>query len=332
MGFNEALRPFWHPVLRSEELPKNKPVQAKLLDELIVLYRTRDEVVCFPDLCIHRGSALSLGSIKGENLECPYHGFQFAPDGRCVLIPSLEPDQTIPPKARVVRYGAKEAYGVIWVALEEPHTDVFDFPEYTDSAYRTTLVTDVWQANAARVIENNYDYTHLAFLHAPMLGLRGDDQVRPAEPSPGRRGWEIIAMPADVLEPNYAQSHQPIEPMRVPVRYYSRMIMPLTSHTYKVGMDQNGKETSNVYLFPFAASPMSETETRIFVWVSRNYSLDWPDEEFGFLMSHILEGDKAVVENQRPNLIPTDLREEFFLSNESHHVEYRKWLKELGIE
>ena len=27
----EALKPFWHPVLESDELPANKPVQAKLL-------------------------------------------------------------------------------------------------------------------------------------------------------------------------------------------------------------------------------------------------------------------------------------------------------------
>ena len=331
MGFIDALKPFWHPVLREEELPEGKPVQAKLLDELVVLYRNGDEIVCFQDLCIHRGAALSLGKLQGENLECPYHGFQYAPNGRCVRIPSLSPDQPIPEKARVVKYRAKEIYGAVWVALEEPKAEIFDFPEYSDSAYRSVLCTHDWKANAARVIENNYDYTHIAFLHNAVLGLKGDDQVREGGPAPARDGWETVPMVADTSEPNYAHSHQPVGPARITRRYFSKIVMPLTSHTLSKGLD-DGKETSDVYMFPFVASPISENETRTFVWVARNFALDWPDSESAFMFDHIIQGDVEVVENQHPKLLPTDLRKEVFLASEAHQVDYRRWLRELGVD
>ena len=330
MGFIEALKPFWHPVLISTEL-EDEPVKARLLNEQIVLYRTSQGVVALQDLCIHRGAALSLGKLQGDYIECPYHGFQYAPDGRCVLIPSLGPDHPIPEKARVVRYHAQERYGVIYVALEEPVTDIFGYPEYDDPGYRTTVWTRDFEAGATRVLENNYDYTHLAFIHAPILAVRSDDLTMPPLPPPKREGYEIVMDPLVVHEPNYAHTHQPVGPARVPIKYYSRTIMPLTSHTKTVRVD-DGVEGSDAMVFVLVPSPISETESRTFVWLSRNYSLDWPDSEVDFIFQRILSQDIDTVQSQVPKRVPTDLRKELFLPHETHHVEYRRWLRELGVD
>ena len=101
------LRHYWHPVATSDELGK-KPLGACLLDERIVLWRCGERVVAFRDLCIHRGSALSLGWVEDGNLACAYHGWTYAPDGACVRIPSLPAERSIPQKARVVVYRAQE--------------------------------------------------------------------------------------------------------------------------------------------------------------------------------------------------------------------------------
>jgi phenylpropionate dioxygenase-like ring-hydroxylating dioxygenase large terminal subunit len=55
-----SLRHYWHPAATSAEL-KDQPLAATLLDERIVLWRAGGRAVAFKDLCIHRGSALSLG-------------------------------------------------------------------------------------------------------------------------------------------------------------------------------------------------------------------------------------------------------------------------------
>ena len=55
-----ALRRFWHPVLWADELG-DRPVAALLLDEPLAIVRLDGEVRAFKDLCVHRGTALSLG-------------------------------------------------------------------------------------------------------------------------------------------------------------------------------------------------------------------------------------------------------------------------------
>lgn len=58
-----ALRQFWHPVAWAEDVA-DRPVAARLLDEPIVLVRLDGEVRAFKDLCVHRGTALSLGWVE----------------------------------------------------------------------------------------------------------------------------------------------------------------------------------------------------------------------------------------------------------------------------
>src|SRR5690349_13768543 len=72
------------------------------------------------DLCVHRGTALSLGRVSGDELVCAYHGWRYGADGRCTAIPQKEDPAVVPAKARVAAYRARERYGLIWVALEEP--------------------------------------------------------------------------------------------------------------------------------------------------------------------------------------------------------------------
>ena len=58
----EALRGYWHPVAYVSELADGGPLPLTLLDEPLVLARIDGAVSAFRDICVHRGTALSLGS------------------------------------------------------------------------------------------------------------------------------------------------------------------------------------------------------------------------------------------------------------------------------
>ena len=61
-----ALRACWHPVAFAAEL-EDKPIARKLLDEPLALYRDSSGTArAVSDLCIHRGTAISLGWIDGD--------------------------------------------------------------------------------------------------------------------------------------------------------------------------------------------------------------------------------------------------------------------------
>ena len=85
-ALDRALRRAWHPVCVASELG-DAPLAVRLAGEPLVVVRLGNEVAAFPDLCVHRGTALSLGWIgagdapapdgspaTGEScLVCPYH-------------------------------------------------------------------------------------------------------------------------------------------------------------------------------------------------------------------------------------------------------------------
>ncbi len=171
---DDALRQYWHPVARAGEID-TQPVAAQLLDERIVLYRLGEDIVALRDLCVHRGTPLSLGWVDDDGtVVCRYHGWEYDSTGACTRIPSLPPEGRIPPKARVPSYRTEIRYGLVWVSLvDEPNHPIPDYPAYDDESMVTTLYHDYrWTANSARVIENVLDYTHFPWVHEGLLGDR----------------------------------------------------------------------------------------------------------------------------------------------------------------
>ena len=81
-----ALRAYWHPVALSADLKDEKPLAVQLLNERLAVCRLKGQVKAYHDLCIHRGTPLSLGWVEGENLVCAYHGWAYNGDGTCVRI------------------------------------------------------------------------------------------------------------------------------------------------------------------------------------------------------------------------------------------------------
>jgi phenylpropionate dioxygenase-like ring-hydroxylating dioxygenase large terminal subunit len=106
---NAMLR-FWHPVLSSRELLKEAVVGIKVAGDSIALFRTRDgKVGAIGDLCAHRRMKLSLGSVQGCHLVCPYHGWSFNAEGfgESPSAPKMH--------ACVSSYDSQEAAGAIWI-------------------------------------------------------------------------------------------------------------------------------------------------------------------------------------------------------------------------
>ena len=105
-----------------------------ILGESVVLYRQEDGTpVALRDLCPHRSMPLSMGQLKGDTVQCGYHGMTFDPAGGCVRAPAQE---RIPKNARVRSYPLFESMGLVWIWMGDPahaSTDeVVDLPQYHD--------------------------------------------------------------------------------------------------------------------------------------------------------------------------------------------------------
>ena len=100
------LRDCWYVAAWDREVGR-EPMSRTFLGEAVVLYRRGDGTpVALEDRCCHRNLPLSMGRVRGDDIQCGYHGLTFDPTGTCISMPG---QSTIPPGARVRSYPGRRA-------------------------------------------------------------------------------------------------------------------------------------------------------------------------------------------------------------------------------
>jgi phenylpropionate dioxygenase-like ring-hydroxylating dioxygenase large terminal subunit len=309
---------YWHPVAWSREV-SDRPVAVTLLDQPLVLWRASGQVVAFYDLCIHRGTPLSLGAVEDNQLVCGYHGWCFDGAGACTRIPSLPAARGVPRKARAITYRAVERYGLIWVCLDEPHADILALPpEVDDPSYRWDAYASdgVWQANVARMVENLADFSHFAFVHPGTLGDREHAEWPDLAIEPVSGGFQYEF----VQEVNRLVAAAPTIQ-----RFQVLMPFCVVIQRFQPGSVERG---TNIYLF----QPISLKQTRFFRLSGLNYRHRMSDDEIMARHRLTFEQDRVMVEAQRPEEVPLDLADELHVRGaDAPAVEFRRRLRAMGV-
>jgi phenylpropionate dioxygenase-like ring-hydroxylating dioxygenase large terminal subunit len=320
-----ALRSFWHPVMYATDLGEDRPAKAVLLDQDLVLVRLGGQVRCFRDLCLHRGTALSLGWVEADRLRCAYHGWTYDPEGFAVDIPA-RPELSGRLKVQLARYPVQERDGLIWVSLvQEPAFPIPEFPEFSDPSYRVVSgPVYEWRCSAPRRLENFVDFGHFAWVHTGILGDRDHPEV--PDHDVWREGPELRFFQR-VVEPNKGTTKDQLgldDPLLEVDNTY-RLTIPLTIYLNRKFPGDNH------YILVMSASPAGAKTTRSFWFIARNYAFDTPDEDFIEFEDQILEQDRPIVESQRPEELPVDLSAELHVRGaDKVSLEYRRWLIELA--
>lgn len=168
------VRNSWTVAALSEEVTRIRPLARTIMNEGIVIYRTREgEPVALRDRCPHRFAPLSVGQVIGDGMRCGYHGMTFDRFGHCVDNPT-QPGDRIPAQAQVKTYPLVERHKLIWIWMgDSERADPATIPDYSsyDSAdYAAGTGYMLVKANYLLLVDNLLDLTHIAFVHADILG------------------------------------------------------------------------------------------------------------------------------------------------------------------
>jgi phenylpropionate dioxygenase-like ring-hydroxylating dioxygenase large terminal subunit len=306
------LSQYWHPVAVAAEVGEG-PVRASLLGGHVVLFRSGGALRAFNDVCLHRGAALSLGTVRDGRIVCPYHGWEYDAAGACVRIPALPPDRPIPARARAVTHHVAEAYGLVWVALENPVAPIPGMPGdvHLDPAYSGEVFSVLdWATSAGRSTENSMDVSHFPFVHANLLGDPDHPEQEPYELHEEEWGLRFR------VEDQFWRSSDGSFETRIDYDYVQWF--PFTMHLRFADGDR-------ITVVSVIASPTDAKRTRVFRVVHRNHPVD--RDQFVREYLHILEQDRIVVESVRPEEILADLRAELHIKvPDLASIAYRKWL------
>lgn len=158
----------WYAVMEARDLCE-RPVALRRLGEDLVIYRTASgDTACLVDRCPHRGVALSLGRIAGEELECGYHAFRFRMDGACTAMPCDGPGARIPAAMRALSFPARVAHGLVWIwwgAERESLPAIPWIDEVPSDDVSSSDTSYVWPVPAFRAVQSSFDFHHAPVLH-----------------------------------------------------------------------------------------------------------------------------------------------------------------------
>jgi vanillate O-demethylase monooxygenase subunit len=175
----EFVRNAWYPAAWSRDVSRAL-TQRRILGRLVVLYRTESgTLAALDDACPHRLAPLSMGRLKGDTIECGYHGLTFDCSGQCVRIPG---QPIVPPNARVRSYPMVEKMGLAWIWMGEPAladpSKVFDLPQYHDKKW-SVVEGDALEIGChyLNLADNLCDPAHVSFVHLSTLGSAASEDI-----------------------------------------------------------------------------------------------------------------------------------------------------------
>ena len=314
---NKLLLKDWYVICRKDEIEENKILLKYVFDQEIIIWKKKERIMAWENLCIHRGSRLSLGSINNGILKCAYHGWEYNQDAQCVKIPS-QPDIKIPKKACVKSYKVIEKMNMVWINLSKEANDFVNIKEFNESNFNHVASGPyIMNASAPRAIENFLDVAHFPFVHENHLGVKDKPMIDDYDVVSSNKG--IHASNVKIFQPNPDGTNKSGE-----VIYDYHVHSPFVA---SLGKDVSKKER---FVLVFYVTPISETESMIYTLTLMNFGkLD--DKIVRDYQDFITAQDVPIVESQRPELLPMDLQEELSIRSDKISIAYRRYLKKMNI-
>ena len=157
----------WFSAGFSHEIRPGQCVSRRFMGQEIVVFRTSSgRLFVFDAYCPHLGAHLGHGgTVRGEVLRCPFHGFTFDGSGACAGTPY--PDKRTP-AMRVGTWPVREVGGAITIYYD-PHRrpPTWELGGPTADGRWRTLRTKTWRfrGHPQETSENAVDFGHLTELH-----------------------------------------------------------------------------------------------------------------------------------------------------------------------
>ncbi|MEZ0368668.1 MAG: Rieske 2Fe-2S domain-containing protein [Candidatus Sericytochromatia bacterium] len=281
----------WYIAAESREL-KNRPLARTVAGVPVALFRdAAGKPAALFDRCPHRNVQLSGGRVTAGRLQCPYHGWEFNREGRCVRIPALDGGH-IPGGActRVLPLIEQQDFLWLWPGERPPleHETPYLIPHFSESGWGWGRLQGFIGNSVENIVENFIDNPHTGYIHGGLF----------RNPASHWSSTEVqIAddgVIIDIDEENQADSLLARLLVKGEVTHQDRFIYP---SIVRVAYGFGPKRQMVGYQI---CTPEAELRTRLYVHVS--WQMGWLNPLVKALMPIfgrvILNQDVGILENQ----------------------------------
>jgi 3-ketosteroid 9alpha-monooxygenase subunit A len=163
----------WHCLGLTRDFGDGNPHGINAFGQKLVVFRGDDGVINVLDsYCRHMGGDLSQGTVKGNEIACPFHDWRWGGDGRCKKVPYAK---RVPRLARTQTWPTLEQDGMLFVWNDPqrtpppadvtiPRIEGATSDEWTDWHWYTTVV----HTNCREIIDNVVDMAHFFYIHGSL--------------------------------------------------------------------------------------------------------------------------------------------------------------------
>ncbi|RAR66095.1 vanillate O-demethylase monooxygenase subunit [Paraburkholderia unamae] len=291
----------WYMAGWEHELAPGK-LARRIADIPVVVFRSESgKLGAVLDRCPHRFAPLSMGTVEGENLVCPYHGLGFNTQGKCVVNPFSE---KIPAGSTIRHFKVVAKDTIVWLWLgDQEKADEALIPDYAflnDTSANRVVRDYIHMASHYEYITDNLmDASHIEWCHRNSFGGNGLVQL----------GQHAVVPEGEALWINWSFPDVPQQPIpiyetipweRVDMWIDTRWSAP-ASVVMKIGETPVGapREQGLEQLLAHIVTPETATTSHYFWGVARGIKLDSVDEDkrlYGMLRGAFEDEDGPVIE------------------------------------
>lgn len=135
----------------------------KIMGKDHALFKNTNGKISMVDaICPHRGANLCNGKVKGDKIQCPYHGWEFNQNGKLTKVPSMK---SVPMKGDINSYPVVEDGGFIWSSETTNNLPTTYCGELYDSNWIKVYGSKELRGNIYEWILNATDISHINFVH-----------------------------------------------------------------------------------------------------------------------------------------------------------------------
>ncbi|MDP9823141.1 Rieske 2Fe-2S domain-containing protein [Nocardioides massiliensis] len=161
----------WHCLGVERQFADGKPHGIEAFGtKLVVWADSKGDINVIDGYCRHMGGDLTQGSVKGDEVACPFHDWRWGGDGKCKAIPYA---RRVPLRARTQKYPVVIRNGqvLIWHDPEgsEPDLDILppELPGIGTDAWTDWFweVNPIEGSHCRELIDNVVDMAHFYYVH-----------------------------------------------------------------------------------------------------------------------------------------------------------------------
>ncbi len=161
----------WHCLGLERDLADGRPHGIEAFGQKLVVFSDSEGVLhALDSYCRHMGGDLSQGSVKGDEIACPFHDWRWGGDGRCKAIPYA---RRVPLRARTATWPTLVQDGMVFVWNDPegnpPPAEVTipRIPQVGDERWTQWrwYQTVIEGANCREIVDNVVDMAHFFYVH-----------------------------------------------------------------------------------------------------------------------------------------------------------------------